>query len=419
MNMNSAIRVDKLSKQYLIKHQQDARYATFSESLTRMGKNLLSFGKKSSQTENETAEIFWALRDVSFNVAQGDRLGVIGRNGAGKSTLLKVLSRITQPSSGEVGIKGKVSSLLEVGTGFHPELTGRENIFLNGAILGMTRRDIYARFDEIVAFSEVEQFLDTPVKRFSSGMYVRLAFAVAAHLETEILIVDEVLAVGDAQFQNKCLGKLKDIGNSGRTVIFVSHSMGSIRDLCSSCLVMKGGAVDFDGGVDDAIARYYSESSLSDTRLEFPEIENAAQLTSVEMCQGAVHSVGSYEVEEPVSMEIRFSVKSPGNLFLGIELINWQGQTVLFWRDMELLKQLTRKAAGHYGYRITIPAHTLAPGKYRINLALADYDIRRTIHQPVENVCFTLHDSTSYRAAKGLIWRGVCATPMEVEVLDI
>jgi lipopolysaccharide transport system ATP-binding protein len=416
--MALAISAEKLSKQYLIRHQQDARYATLSENLTRMGKRLFSPRRNSPSTKSETTETFWALRNVNFNVAQGERLGVIGRNGAGKSTLLKVLSRITEPSNGEVGINGKVSSLLEVGTGFHPELTGRENIFLNGAVLGMTRRDIYARFDEIVAFSEVEKFLDTPVKRFSSGMYVRLAFAVAAHLETEILIVDEVLAVGDAQFQSKCLGKLKDIGSSGRTVIFVSHSMGSIRDLCSTCMVMKSGSVDFHGGVDDAIARYYAESHFSETRLEYPETDIAAQITSVEMCKGVVHSVGTYEVEEPVSVEIRFTVKIPGKVFLGIDTVNWQGQTVLFWRDMELLKGLAKKPAGDYGYRITIPAHTLVPGKYRFNLALVDHDTRKTLHQPVENICFTLHDSTSYRASKGLVWRGMCATPFALEVLD-
>ena len=199
---------------------------------------------------------FWALRNVSFTVEQGDVVGIIGPNGAGKSTLLKVLSQITEPTEGEVRIRGRLASLLEVGTGFHPELTGRENVFLNGAILGMTKKEIRKRFDEIVAFAEVEKFLDTPVKRYSSGMYVRLAFAVAAHLEPEVLVVDEVLAVGDAAFQKKCLGKMREVGNSGRTVIFVSHNMGTVSNLCSRGIVVRGGGIDFDGKVEEAVQRY-------------------------------------------------------------------------------------------------------------------------------------------------------------------
>lgn len=199
---------------------------------------------------------FWALRDVSFDIAQGEVVGVIGRNGAGKSTLLKILSQITEPTEGEVRIRGRIASLLEVGTGFHPELSGRENVFLNGAILGMSRAEIRKKFDEIVAFAEVEKFLDTPVKRYSSGMYVRLAFAVAAHLEPEILVIDEVLAVGDAAFQKKCLGKMKEVGTSGRTVIFVSHNMGTVANLCSRGIVMQSGRIGFQGTAEEAIQHY-------------------------------------------------------------------------------------------------------------------------------------------------------------------
>lgn len=214
----------------------------------------------------ETSEEFWALRDVSFEIREGDRVGIIGRNGAGKSTLLKILSRITEPSSGRVKIKGRVASLLEVGTGFHPELTGRENIFLNGAILGMTKAEIRRKFDEIVAFAEVEKFLDTPVKRYSSGMYVRLAFAVAAHLEPEILVVDEVLAVGDAQFQKKCLGKLSEVGSSGRTVLFVSHNMTAIEQLCRSALFLERGEIkEFGTEVRSVVRRYLFGSETEET----------------------------------------------------------------------------------------------------------------------------------------------------------
>ena len=226
---DTVIRVENLSKKYILGKQKQERYTALRDVLVdeakSFGRQVLNpFGKKPPLP---AIEEFWALKDVSFEIRQGDRIGIIGRNGAGKSTLLKILSRITEPTTGRVSIKGRVSSLLEVGTGFHPELTGRENIYLNGSILGMGKVEIKKKFDEIVAFAEIEKFLDTPVKRYSSGMYVRLAFAVAAHLEPEILIVDEVLAVGDAQFQKKCLGKMEEVGREGRTVLFVSHNMQS------------------------------------------------------------------------------------------------------------------------------------------------------------------------------------------------
>ena len=248
--MSTVIRVENLSKKYIIGHQKKERYQTLRDTvglkLREAGKRLLHpFLASSGQPliGLTTTEEMWALKDVSFEIKQSDRVGIIGRNGAGKTTLLRILSRITGPSVGRVRIKGRVASLLEVGTGFHPELTGRENIFLNGAVLGMTRAEIKKKFDEIVAFAEVEKFLDTPVKRYSAGMYVRLAFAVAAHLEPEILLVDEVLAVGDVQFQKKCLGKMEDVGEEGRTVLFVSHNMGAIQQLCSSALLLEGGRI--------------------------------------------------------------------------------------------------------------------------------------------------------------------------------
>src|SRR5450432_3401197 len=225
------IRVENISKQFIIKHETQGRYVALRDVISQKAGKIFSFPKTiSANPKSVTKEIFWAVKGVNFDIEQGDRVGIIGRNGAGKSTLLKILSRITEPSSGTICIRGRVASLLEVGTGFHPELTGRENIFLNGAILGMGRAEVRRKFDEIVAFAEVEKFLDTPVKRYSSGMYVRLAFAVAAHLEPEILVVDEVLAVGDAQFQKKCLGKMEDVSrNEGRTVLLVSHNMGVIK----------------------------------------------------------------------------------------------------------------------------------------------------------------------------------------------
>ncbi|MFC1892238.1 polysaccharide ABC transporter ATP-binding protein [Thermodesulfobacteriota bacterium] len=256
---DTVIKVENLGKKYLISHQAPERYSTLRDALANKAKSItqkiLSPLDKSSH-EN-SIEDFWALKDVSFKIKQGEAMGIIGRNGAGKSTLLKILSRITEPTTGRFSIKGRVASLLEVGTGFHPELTGRENIYLNGSILGMSRQEIKNKFDEIVAFAEIEKFLDTPVKRYSSGMYVRLAFAVAAHLEPEILLVDEVLAVGDAEFQKKCLGKMGDVVGEGRTVLFVSHNMNSIQQLCNCILhIGKGQILNYSKNVPDVIHNY-------------------------------------------------------------------------------------------------------------------------------------------------------------------
>jgi lipopolysaccharide transport system ATP-binding protein len=275
----TVICVKNLGKKYIIGHQMQGEYATLRDKLTNgvksLGRKLFSF---SNNNLNHSREEFWALKDVSFEIKQGDRVGIIGRNGAGKSTLLKILSRITEPTMGEVVINGRVASLLEVGTGFHPELTGRENIYLNGAILGMSKVEITKKFDEIVAFSEVEKFLDTPVKRYSSGMYVRLAFAVAAHLEPEILIVDEVLAVGDIQFQKKCLGKMQDVSkNQGRTVLFVSHNMEAIQRLCSQCLMLEGGQLVAQGNTANIIQQYISNNFYQTSPNNWIDVSDASR----------------------------------------------------------------------------------------------------------------------------------------------
>ena len=254
---DTVIQVENLGKKYTIAHQRQERYATFRDAIVQ-GVKLVSHVIKPRLNNGFRSknEEFWALKDVSFEVKKGDRVGIIGRNGAGKSTLLKILSRITEPSRGRITIKGRVASLLEVGTGFHPELTGRENIFLNGAILGMSKVEIKRQFDEIVAFAEVEKFLDTPVKRYSSGMYVRLAFAVAAHLEPEVLVVDEVLAVGDISFQKKCLGKMENVGKEGRTVLFVSHNMSAIEKLCDRAILLNAGRLLLDDSPKACIFQY-------------------------------------------------------------------------------------------------------------------------------------------------------------------
>ena len=265
------ITVENLSKSYLVGHRSD-RQGTYNYSALRdiIGREFRNFARKAADVvrgrqviQGDEIEEFWALKDVSFEVKQGEVLGIIGRNGAGKSTLLKILSRITEPTEGRILLRGRVGSLLEVGTGFHPELTGRENIFLNGAILGMTQREIRRKFEEIVAFAEIEKFLDTPVKRYSSGMYVRLAFAVAAHLETEILIVDEVLAVGDMDFQKKCLGKMSEVARGGRTVLFVSHNHAAIRNLCSHGLVLKAGRAMPKQDITSALDQYSAERQMT------------------------------------------------------------------------------------------------------------------------------------------------------------
>src|SRR5450432_2334419 len=256
------IRVENISKQFIIKHETQGRYVALRDVISQKAGKIFSFPKTiSANPKSVTKEIFWAVKGVSFDIQQGDRVGIIGRNGAGKSTLLKILSRITEPSSGRIKMYGRIASLLEVGTGFHPELSGRENVYLNGAILGMSRLDIKKKFDEIVAFAEVENFLDTPVKRYSSGMYVRLAFAVAAHLEPEILIIDEVLAVGDAQFQKKCLGKMEDVSkNDGRTILFVSHNMGAIQSFCNRGILLNEGQIIYDGIIESAVEKYQNYS---------------------------------------------------------------------------------------------------------------------------------------------------------------
>lgn len=280
--MAAIITADQIGKKYTIRHKQQANQDSLREALAQglgsLAKRLLPLRGGQPSSDLPKQEDFWALRDVSFEVEQGDRLGIIGHNGAGKSTLLKILSRITEPTTGQVRVRGRVASLLEVGTGFHPELTGRENIYLNGAILGMSRHEIRRKFDEIVAFAEVERFLDTPVKRYSSGMYVRLAFAVAAHLEPEILIVDEVLAVGDAQFQAKCVGKMKQVASTGRTILLVSHNMGVIGSFCDKVVLLESGRVKAIGNTTEVSGLYTlaTRSTISEGSLiaHYPAMGN-------------------------------------------------------------------------------------------------------------------------------------------------
>jgi lipopolysaccharide transport system ATP-binding protein len=309
--MTAAIRIDRLSKRYLVSHeQQRGRYQTLREALSRAAMAPL---RRLSGKRPASVEEFWALRDVTAEICAGEVIGIIGRNGAGKSTLLKVLSRITKPTRGRVEIDGRVGSLLEVGTGFHNELTGRENIYLSGSILGMSKREIDRKFDQIVDFAEIEQFLDTPVKRYSSGMYVRLAFAVAANLEPEVLIVDEVLAVGDAEFQRKCLGKMEDVVEQGRTVCFVSHNMAAIRSLCSSAIFLDGGRIIAEGDVETCVAAYFGEGAQRHAAVvELPIARGkSAQITQIELLNQRGEPTCNLHYGDELTLRVHFRSDVP------------------------------------------------------------------------------------------------------------
>ncbi len=328
--------------------------------------NLQPFDKLRAGSSTE----FWALRDVSFEVKQGEVLGIIGRNGAGKSTLLKILSRITDPTEGWAEINGRVGSLLEVGTGFHPELTGRENIYLNGAILGMKRGEIDRRFDEIVAFSEVEKFLDTPVKRYSSGMYVRLAFAVAAHLEPEILLVDEVLAVGDAAFQKKCLGKMGDVAKQGRTVLFVSHNMAAVRTLCSRSLYLSSGSMLLDADSETVVSHYLAQDTAASALIAW-DIQTAPRSAELRFLKAFITNDGgepspSVDCRCPFFIVAEYEVLRPvEGVRIGFMLQNLMGVVITGSSDWGVWSQESREP-GHYVSRCLFPGYTLNAGTYSV-----------------------------------------------------
>jgi lipopolysaccharide transport system ATP-binding protein len=306
--MEPIIKVENLGKKYVLSHKRKERYVALRDVMADKVKSLFS----PKDTTFHPTEEFWALNDLSFEINKGDRVGIIGRNGAGKSTLLKILSRITEPTKGRITIEGRVSSLLEVGTGFHPELTGRENIFLNGSILGMRRNEIEAKFDEIVAFAEVEKFLDTPVKRYSSGMYVRLAFAVAAHLEPEVLIIDEVLAVGDAAFQKKCLGKIEEVSGQGRTVLFVSHNMQVVQKLCNKGILLQQGKLVASGSMESVIEKYLKTNEVSQAVYDFPlpdnHLEKPGYATRIQVEDSNSNLLNEIAIGKPWQVRVLFTL---------------------------------------------------------------------------------------------------------------
>ncbi|MCK4734134.1 MAG: ABC transporter ATP-binding protein [Methanophagales archaeon] len=328
-----------------------------------------------SSMQSSQDDVIWALKDVSFEVNEGEVLGIIGKNGAGKSTLLKILSRITEPTSGSVEINGRLSSLLEVGTGFHPELTGRENIFLNGAVLGMRKREIEEKFDEIVNFAEIEKFIDTPVKRYSSGMYVRLAFAVAAHLEPEVLLVDEVLAVGDIAFQKKCLGKMGEVARGGRTVLFVSHNMGAIRQLVSRCILVDKGKIIFDGEKNECISQYLhiSLSEITAIRM-FPDHMPMAESPVVIKCIALLDNNGKYRTNfnlgESLTIEILLESKAKDIKFHAmIQIQNELGVNLYHCPSVDAGKPFFNSGL-HSKLKVTFPELMIYPGRYNVNVGV-------------------------------------------------
>ena len=364
----TALKIENIKKKYVIKHvtkkpddkRERAKLALYN----------LTHPKQANQKED-----FWALNGVNFEVKQGEKVGIIGKNGAGKSTLLKVISRITEPTDGKIEFYGKISSMLEVGTGFNRELTGRENIYLNGAILGMTRAEIDAKFDDILEFSEVGKFIDTPVKRYSSGMFVRLAFAVASHLEPDILLVDEVLAVGDTRFQKKCIQKMRSIADSGKTILFVSHQMNTIRQLCDRVIVLKEGKVIYDGEVEGGIRLYNSEAYME--KRNHYEYKDLARLPGYNLDKAEILSLDIlqnesciYEADEPIDFKLKLKTKVPDIGDLSFRMLIWQAD------ETPIETAFTKTFAnindvGEYEVEATIRNHNLAPGLYKLTLILS------------------------------------------------
>jgi lipopolysaccharide transport system ATP-binding protein len=379
MSDDVVIRAEGLGKKYAIGHATEReRYTALRDVLVRGAHNVwrktVDMARGRPIVTGDSVEEFWALKDISFEVKRGEVLGIIGRNGAGKSTLLKILSRITEPSAGRVTIKGRVASLLEVGTGFHPELTGRENIYLNGAILGMTRAEVRRKFDEIVAFAEVEKFLDTPVKRYSSGMYVRLAFAVAAHLEPEIFIVDEVLAVGDAEFQKKCLGKMGEVAGHDRTVLFVSHNMASIRALSTSALLLQNGRVGGAGEAAAVIASYFTSGTASMTTYQRTEACRSPSIARAKLSQQCSNKLSTqiFRIDQEISLDIEIDNPERKLASINIHIIDSSGAMIFHFSDEfgndEIFKKNNR--------RCIFPPYAFNSGSYQISIILLERNVQ-------------------------------------------
>jgi len=409
-----AIRIEGVSKRYYIGGQQET-YRTlrdtladvFMSPLRRAGKLLR--GQATGAAELD--ETIWALQDVSFEVKRGEVIGIIGRNGAGKSTLLKILARITEPTTGRIELHGRVGSLLEVGTGFHPELTGRENIYLNGAILGMRRGEIARKFDEIVDFAEVEKFIDTPVKHYSSGMYLRLAFAVAAHLEPEILLVDEVLAVGDARFRKKCLNKMQDVGQQGRTVFFVSHNMPAIASLCERAILLNEGRILRDGSSSQVVSTYLNSDCSTTASREWPDSAKApggeiARLRAVRVRTEDGRITDTVDIRQPVGLDIEYEVLKSGYVLSPYcDFINEEGILAFAVADVDPAWRRRPRPAGLYVTTAWIPGNFLSEGTLFIKVGLATMDPVITQFSERDVVAFQVIDCLDGESARG-DWTG-------------
>jgi lipopolysaccharide transport system ATP-binding protein len=409
--MSIAVRAEQLGKAYQIGvgGGRSATYGTLRDQIaSAVAAPFRALrGDRSQRLQMETV---WALDNISFEISHGETVGIIGRNGAGKSTLLKVLSRITEPSRGRAVIYGRVGSLLEVGTGFHPELTGRENIFLNGAILGMRRAEIVRKFDEIVAFAEIEKFIDTPVKFYSSGMYVRLAFAVAAHMEPEILIVDEVLAVGDVRFQKKCLNKMQDVGQEGRTVLFVSHSMSAITRLCQRAILLDQGTVLADGPSQQVAGAYLSagQGTMAERSWSLEEAPGGAyaRMLAVRICTEAGEVSDVIDIRRPVALEMEYEVTQPDRQFLPhFHVFNEEGIRVFITVDQDPVWRQRRRPPGRYVSRAWIPGNMLAEGTFLVDPVLMTLSPNEEQFSMPDCVAFQVVDSHDGDSARG-DWTG-------------
>ncbi|SKB70405.1 Wzt C-terminal domain-containing protein [Parapedobacter luteus] len=420
---NVVIKAENLSKQYRL---GEVGTGTIQHDLKRWwykvrGKEdpFLKIGETNDRTQKGASEFVWALKDINFEIEQGDVVGIIGRNGAGKSTLLKILSKTTLPTTGCIKAKGRIASLLEVGTGFHPELTGRDNIFLNGAILGMTKKEIKRKFDEIVDFSGVERYIDTPVKRYSSGMYVRLAFGVAAHLESEILIVDEVLAVGDAEFQKKAIGKMQDVStDEGRTVLFVSHNMAAVKQLCNVGMLLENGTIKTSGKINTVLDAYVQRDETINPVYINNNFENEIiAVYAIKVLDKNFQLVNQHFHNECFYVNVSYKFKQPTQkIYFSIHIHDSELQTIIFSRDFEKDESfLGLREEGEYELNIRIPA-ILAPGKYNISLHISHAEPPR-IMQGFDHICnFEIVPAVTNQKTASFIMRGKVIADLSWEV---
>jgi len=412
----SAITVENLSKVYRI-GLREAASDSIGRSLIefvkspvqnyRKYRSLYQFSKDELSDEYKGDDILWALKNVSFDVKQGEVVGIIGVNGAGKSTLLKLISRITPPTIGKITIRGRVSSLLEVGTGFHPELTGRDNVYLNGTILGMRKLEVDKKFDEIIAFAGIDKFLDTPVKRYSMGMRVRLAFAVAAHLEPEILIIDEVLAVGDAEFQKKCLNKMEDVGKEGRTVLFVSHNMAAVTRLCQRGILLSAGGIIADGEAHDIVSNYLTAGMGTSAAREWPDFDDApgddsVRLRAVRVVDGEGQLSEGFDIRQPIGLQLEFDVLRDDQLLMPyFSLTNDEGIMIFSTIDQDLRWHTEPRAPGRYVSTAWVPGNLLSEGMAYLTVAMRTTVRKYRPFHEFDAVAFNVVDKMEGGSARG------------------